>query len=196
MMAAADYGRTWVNETAHAIRNTLNKITEDFDTDGNYRNEPWTREILKQLAELGRSQSRDENGAGIWVYASKTGAEAEASADVADAGEWLFDLCWLDYAGKDTWAQLRSVPLIAEIEWGNQGDIIDDFQKLVLARARLRLMVFAAASHAKVVELFDKLMDFADGFGDQEQSDRYLLCGYDAKEGQFIFQMPDRTISP
>lgn len=193
-MAAADYDNTWVNETAHAIRNTLNQITEDFGRKKDYRDDPWTREILKRLARLGKNQSRDENGAGIWVYASKTGAEA--CAGVADGGEWLFDLCWLDYAGKDTWAQLQSVPLAAEIEWGNQGDIIDDFQKLVLARAKLRLMIFAASSHATVVELFDRLLSFADGFGDQEQSDRYLLCGYDAGNGKFVFKMPDRTISP
>ncbi|WP_299621022.1 hypothetical protein [Pelagibius sp.] len=195
-MTAAGYGDAWIDETAHAICNTLNQITGHFGQKADYRNGPWTRQILTRLAKLGKKQNRHENGAGIWVYASKTDAETETSPSVADGGEWLFDLCWLDYAGRDTWAQLRTVPLVAEIEWGNQGDIIDDFQKLVLARARLRLMIFAASSRAAVIELFDKLMRFADEFGDQEQNDRYLLCGYDAEKGQFIFKMPDRTISP
>ena len=59
-----------------------------------------------------------------------------SNVDSADWGEWLYDVSWLH--GK-RW--LRSVPMVAECEWGNFGDIEDDFQKLLVPRASLRVMV-------------------------------------------------------
>ena len=37
---------------------------------------------------------------------------------------------------------IRVVPLVAEVEWGNEGDVWDDFQKLLAARAEERVMIF------------------------------------------------------
>ena len=37
-------------------------------------------------------------------------------------------------------------PLVAECEWGNKGGIEDDFEKLLLARAGVRMMIFGSIS--------------------------------------------------
>ena len=68
-------------------------------------------------------------------------------------GEWLYDVTWLKYErdlgkrGLDLAVQARVAAaerkrcllidshLVAECEWGNLEQIVDDFEKLLLARA-------------------------------------------------------------
>ena len=50
-----------------------------------------------------------------------------------DYGEWLYDVTWLKY---DCNYRVIDVPLVAECEWGRLENIYDDFDKLLLARAR------------------------------------------------------------
>lgn len=58
-------------------------------------------------------------------------------------GEWLYDLTWLKYCADRSDRLLVDVHLVAEIEWDNRDSHIqDDFEKLLLARASVRLMVF------------------------------------------------------
>ena len=56
----------------------------------------------------------------------------------ANYPEWLYDITWLKYTN----GFLIDTPLVAECEWGKFGEIKDDFQKLLLARASVRLMIF------------------------------------------------------
>ena len=57
-------------------------------------------------------------------------------------GEWLYDVIWLKYhEGLDD-HPISCVPLVAECEWGTYAHIKEDFQKLLLARASVRLMVY------------------------------------------------------
>ena len=37
---------------------------------------------------------------------------------------------------------IQRIPFVAECEWGSKNDVYDDFEKLLLARADLRVMVF------------------------------------------------------
>ena len=61
-----------------------------------------------------------------------------------DYGEWLYAVTWLDYEknGRGELVGLVDAPLVAECEWGNEGDIEDNFEKLLLARTGARLMIF------------------------------------------------------
>ena len=47
---------------------------------------------------------------------------------------------WLKHAGSPS--NLVSAPLAAECEWHGEGNVRDDFDKLLLAQANLRLMIF------------------------------------------------------
>jgi len=188
-MVSSAYDNAWITETSEAICNVLDDAAKRFAGRGTNDNDAWTREILAQLARLGKSQERDNQGRGIWVYASKTGKPSGEASPVADGGEWLFDLCWLLYESKERGAQLLVVPLVMEMEWGNLGDVIDDFEKLILARARLRVMVFSDTTRARVNSLLGKLSDLARGFEDSNSSDRYLLCGYSAESKEFIYKL-------
>ena len=58
---------------------------------------------------------------------------------LADGGEFLFDVTCLQY---DCNGYQRGVPLVAECEWGGKARIYYDFEKLLLARADVRVLVF------------------------------------------------------
>ena len=58
-------------------------------------------------------------------------------------GEWLYDVIWLKYHDKLDDHPISCVPLVAECEWGTTyAHIKEDFQKLLLARASVRLMIY------------------------------------------------------
>ena len=81
----------------------------------------WTGRVLTALCGVGREL-------GYTVCAS--------GVPGADWEEWLYDVCWLD--GKQG---LKSVPMVAECEWGHVDSIEAEFHKLLVPRASLRVMV-------------------------------------------------------
>ncbi len=82
--------------------------------------------------------------------------------------EFLYDLIWVR---ENEGERIVSVPLVAEIEWGNQGDVWDDFQKLLVARAGVRVMVFNGWP-GLLEELQAHVHQYAHG------GDRYLFAQY------------------
>ena len=105
-----------------AVCNGLNSLTIN----------PWggntmaTETVKNKLRQIGQGKF------GCYVCAS--------GVPRADYGEWLYDVTWLKYDCDGS--SLIDAPLVAECEWGNPGDIDDDFQKLLLARASVRVMIF------------------------------------------------------
>lgn len=113
-----------------------------------------------------------------------------ARSDVVDEqfrtnnwGEWLYDVVWLD--SDENWSSLRSVPLVAECEWGNLGDVFDDFPKLIVARAIVRVMVCNGDLRAGNGEpwltpedVVAKLTEWIGTFECTQKDDTYLLVTY------------------
>lgn len=95
-------------------------------------NRVWTGEIKRALADLGVVRGYDICGSG---FAGRRRCY----------GEWLYDLCWVEYADGDDRDLIRRIPLALESEWGvrnDHADVLEDFQKLCQARAELLWMVF------------------------------------------------------
>ena len=65
--------------------------------------------------------------------------EFELYASTTIRGEWLFDVTCLR---RDDDGYLKRVALVAECERYSQEEVYDDFEKLLLARADVRVMVF------------------------------------------------------
>lgn len=91
-----------------------------------WRNREWTEKVLPTLCKLGRRLG----------YTARS-----APNEHRDGNEWLYDVTWCDC---DTDDRLISVPMVAECEWGDLGKIEYDFEKLLLARATVRVMVYTA----------------------------------------------------
>ncbi len=135
----------------------------------------WTRAVKTTLCVLGKSKSYS-------VYANGVGIGVEG-------GEWLFDVCWLHYAKEGGW--LSDVVLVAECEWGTDDEIDDDFQKLMVARADLRVIVFGDkndCTEGTLKILVEELETFAKSNGGKGgASDLYLAAAYESNEHGFRF---------
>jgi hypothetical protein len=68
--------------------------------------------------------------------------------------------------------------LVAESEWGGEKAIQDDFQKLLVARSKYRVMVFQGKSEIVVKDRFEKMRRWVDKFKGILPTDRFLLVGW------------------
>ena len=101
----------------------------------------WTNQVLTTLCTWGLAK-------GFWVGAKGMKGN-EGLAEFARlhggkiGGEWLYDFTCLDY-DHDGW--VKRIPLVAECEWNihekNHDEVNEDFEKLLLARADVRLTIF------------------------------------------------------
>ena len=128
----------------------------------------WTVAVKEALVSVGRSFG--------WLTA--------ASGCNADQGEWLYDVVWYQ---SDHANHLSDVPLVAESEWGRGGAVKDDFEKLLVARSKYRVMVFQADSEDEVRELFGKMRIWVAKFHCTRPGDRFLLVGW-AKD-HWVFEL-------
>jgi len=147
---------------------------QDRDT-GGIGDEAWTMRLKNALCKLGKPR-------GYWVGASHCGEQWK------DGGEWLFDLIWIRYEND----VLLSVPLAVESEWGTPNQktdpIDDDFQKLVVARAERRLMLFQARGEPEARDQINKLLKHTQS-GIAQAEDRFLFGCWLGSERRLLWDL-------
>ena len=117
-------------EIMRAVREGLNGLEIDKPAG----NTEWNKAVKTELCKIGRGRF------GCYVCAR------DVDETDRDQGEWLYDVTWLEYE-KNGRSELKArrklvdAPLVAECEWGDLGDIYDDFEKILLARAGVRLII-------------------------------------------------------
>lgn len=115
--------------------------TIDADRDQLESTDWWTNQVMTALFDWGIRNLK--KGFVICLSTKYHSTDMQDRARVRGGrvqGEWLFDFTCLEYDDK---GYLTGVPLVAECEWNDSKDYIDDdFQKLLLARADVRLMIF------------------------------------------------------
>ncbi len=142
-----------------------NKAKSDKTSGCAWSDRRWTSEIINGLVILGKNN----------------GYEASArQCNEANCGEWLFDLAWYKYNKN---RQLENLYLAMESEWGNKDAIRFDFEKLLVARAKYRLLIFQGI---KIQEILVDLKQRINIFESRQKGDRYLFAGWDKKKQQFI----------
>ena len=126
---------------------------------------------MKSCASFGKSWSPN-----YAAYAAKVADEHR------DGAEWLYDTTWLEL---DDTGRIKSIPLVAECEWGSQGEVEDDLQKLLVARATLRVMVYdPKRTRGKLSRL---LQEWSEACPDTH-GDTYLLIAYMEDDGGCRFE--------
>ena len=114
----------------------------------------WTRRVKSALIQLGMQR-----------HYTPYPPPADPQGSV---GEWLYDVIWVRMDGQN---HVMGAPLVAESEWGDPGEVWDDFQKLLVARAEVRVMIFD--NHPGLLaELQAHIQHYA------VSGDRYLLAQY------------------
>jgi hypothetical protein len=131
---------------------------------GNWGSGLWTKSLLLAIGQLGKQHH-------CYVCGCR---EVEP-----EQGRWLFDLAWLGE---------HDMPLALESEWGDQEAVDRDFQKLVLARADHRVMIFEAPG-ADIDRHFERFAEQIRTCRYTQSGDRYLFLAYDWDAGRFNFQV-------
>jgi hypothetical protein len=119
---------------------------------------------------------------GLIKLATDHGCKACASGCMtANWPEWLYDVTWLRQGDGENNGFLTHSPFVAEIEWSNKGAVMDDFQKLLLARADTKLMIFAKYSTDRGEPLMERLIKQIQVYARTDVGDRYFLVCMDCR---------------
>ena len=112
------------------------------------------------------------------LYTCATGVDEDA----ADQTEWLYDVTCLKY---DDDGYLTRVVLAAECEWGPENAIYYDFEKLLLVRADLRVMIFDGHRQPGYEALFAVFAQYIGRCTQTEIGDEWLFAAW--TEDRFIY---------
>ena len=157
-----------LNEIEQRVREAIKAAMERAYQIDPVLSRPWTKEIKQTLTTLGRELGYDVRG----VPKPDRRDDFEA--------EWLWDLSWAEVRNR----MLIHLPLIVESEWNSEGDtsfetevLWKDFQKLIVGRAALRVMIF---STRETETCFERLIDATRPAS--QPGDRYLLAAWDNRD--------------
>ena len=123
----------------------------------------WTKAVTTELCRIGRDSF------GCKVYAEGMPRNKK------DGGEGLYDVTWLEYEERGD-GELTDAPLVAECEWGDDQDIADDFEKLLLARAGVRVMIVDGGVEPDSQRIADWLAGKVKKFKGSRADDAWLLA--------------------
>ena len=160
------------------LRRRLNALAvqEDAQQNGEWGAPQWNREIKGVLVQLAAAH-------GYQTCATQTQLPDGIESDW---GEWLYDVVWLRTDSDPLWDArwtLRKVGLVAEIEWHGRDDAWEDYQKLHVAKADVRVMVYY--HHPGLLE--DCISQLALIGPQVSPEDCYIFAVYQPGEGRFAF---------
>ena len=115
------------------IKVELNRFRDLVPNDG-FSKPEWTAGVKNALRVVGHKLSYNVN---TTIEESLLPQELREKYREPEYGEWIYDLSIQEVKDNGSW---RNV-VIAECEWGGWEDIKEDFEKLVVGRAQLRVMV-------------------------------------------------------
>ncbi len=97
--------------------------------------------------------------------------------------EWLYDLIWYRSEPDN---HLAEVYLVMESEWAvAPASIKYDFEKLLLAKSSLKVMVFEAYDR-DIAGVFSLLESGIRAFQKKDAGEIYILAGYNMTSGNFV----------
>ncbi|TDX65913.1 hypothetical protein EDE12_102402 [Methylosinus sp. sav-2] len=147
---------------------------------------PYVDTFLRDLSKPMRTHAIKE----LFIRLGRTNnfkSQAGGMSTLGIGGEWLYDLIWYEDEIVDGNYFMTNLPLALECEWGvsvsSSGDVDGDFQKLVQARAEVRVWVTAIANE----ELAEKHIRNA-----QMQASRFKLSQVDDQYVLIIFVWSSR----
>ena len=127
-----------------------------------------TGAVLTKLCEIGKED-----------FGFQVGADSSKVDETKrDWGEWLYDVTWLEYGD----GRVVEAPFVAECEWGNLEKITEDFDKLLLARSGVRLMICEGnrkRSSNRTSTITEELARRVREFNGSRTEDAWLLAIYE-----------------
>ena len=84
--------------------------------------------------------------------------------------------------------ELVDAPLVAECEWDDFAAIVEDFEKLLLARAGVRLMIFDGNYKPGSKEIAERLCRKGQGVQSSRAEDAWLLAAWEKSDDDWWFR--------
>ncbi len=168
---------TQVIEIEGKVRSAIEKAGNLAQSEGR-SDTGWTLAIKEELTKLGKQLGYKVRGA----------QPRSTPRDYFEDG-WLWDLTWVDLRdGKDNY--LLDLPLVVESEWSPdlESEIIWDFQKLLVSRARLRVMIISAARSHVVAQNVDRIGEAIRTYSASTTGDRYLVAVWNSDPAVMRFE--------
>jgi hypothetical protein len=169
-MDNADYAEEGIQKALQAV------CPRAFSEGWNDDTRRWTTEVKEALTRLGKELGYCCNASGV---------------DTKDGGEWLFDVTWTEYDGE----YLISVPLACESQWGTARDgkgvtqdFVNDFEKLLAARAEHKLMVMDQRKADTVDDTIDSLIERIKRIRLNVEGERYMFACWVNEQNVFTFR--------
>ena len=161
----------FVSALAHCRQVTLEEIAQAIDNGrpNTWGDRDWTVGIKSSVAKLGRAAG--------WNICTSSVAGIEREC------EWLFDQTW--YRNEN--GMLRELGLVLESEWGDFPSVRYDFEKLLVARAPLKVMIYCD----EALECENSFAQLARGifhYKHRDADDRFLLACWRGAKMQFEFR--------
>lgn len=154
------------------IESRLDAIARELQANGIMGNKDWTHDCLNALVKLGR-----EIGYGVCP-----------EPDIMK-GEWLYDLIWYTEEECEWPNRVTDVVLACESEWAQKlCDIRYDFQKLVQAKSRLKMLI----SRELTDDEFAMLKQDVECFMRKDESEIYIFAmwvGNNDKDRPFRYEI-------
>jgi hypothetical protein len=167
-----------MNTTPPTITELVAEITKSFDSlplqlERGRSDLDWTTLLKESIGNLGEKHQ--------WSICA-SGFEGHFEC------EWLYDLIWYR-EGLD--GHLAEVYLVLESEWGKtQSDIKFDFEKLLLAKATLKVMVFQG-SEQDIPGLLTFLERGVQAFQKSAAGETYILFAFNIDAHKFVVRQID-----
>lgn len=157
-----------------AVAETLERAVREAHEQQLRGNASWTHHINLQLGRLGNSM-------GYEVCVKNQSGEFNA--------EWLYDMVWYEETGEGDDRRLVDVSLVLESEWEKSiSQIRYDFEKLLVANARHRVLICQAAPinrESVLIYLLDAVKQYRLG----RTGDRFLIALLDSWDEKFEFRL-------
>ena len=154
------------------IQTVLNKVCGEL-AGQSATNAVWTLKIKQALCDLALNVDS----------AYKTNASGDGLR-----GEWLFDLVWYREQEIDGEMHLASLELVMESEWlKDWANLRDDFQKLLIAKAPQKLMIFEVANDKARQDRLSKMQTALKTFDGGSNDGNYMFAVYHPEKNCFKY---------
>ncbi len=154
------------------ISKVLNNLAQSIQREGGTSNRVWTMRLKENLCTLGKQK-------GYRIAADHCKG--------SDTAEWIYGLVWA--AVQDRPWQLWEIPLAMQCEWSTHpDDIVWPFEKLLVAKANHKLMVFQQPVESDVCKVEEQLKSMVRAFKTSFQGERYLLAGLAFDQYKFFYE--------
>ena len=144
--------------------------------------------IAQNLDKCSDSESTERVKKVLEALGSRVGCEVRggSSGSAKRLSEWLFDMAWVRRLSGQS---IVDVELIAESEWKSKKEVQKDFQRIMVGRARHRLMIFPQRSRKLAWTVTNRLITDIQNFRLSQSGDRYLFAVWHNEGAAFEFRV-------